>query len=143
MGGGKVVGETRNAGQHQVGRADQAGVRHVDEPVAEDVGAEQHLAVPAPEVAQGQARAGQPQRVAVEAAHLVDRHEDLAPAHRGHQAGDERVVRAAEPDDDIGQPAEGSAAAIGDRPLEQPRQAQRGLDVPRGIRPGGRRRRHG
>ena len=105
--------------------------------------AKQHLAVPAPEVAQREARAGQPQRVAVEAAHLVDRHEDLAPAHRGHQAGDERVVRAAKPDDDIGQPAEGSAAAIGDRPLEQPRQAQRGLAVPRGIRPGGRRRRHG
>ena len=37
---------------YEVGRTDQAGVPHVDEPVAEDVGAEQHLPVPALEMAE-------------------------------------------------------------------------------------------
>jgi len=106
--------------------------------VAEHIGAEQHLPVASHEVAQREPGAGQPERVAVEAADLVDRHEDLAAADGGDQAGDERVVRAAEPDDDIGQPAEGPAAAIGDRPLEQPRQAQRGRLARRDTRPGGR-----
>jgi hypothetical protein len=129
--------------QFQVGGADQAGVRHVDEPVAQYGGAQQHLAVPALEVAQREPRAGQPQRVAVEAAHLVDRHEDLAPADRGHQAGDQRVVRAAEPDDDVGQPTEGPRRRGRCRPFDQARQAQRSLAARRGTRPGGRWRGHG
>ena len=39
-------------GQLEVGRADQAGVLHVDEPVAEHVGAEQDLPFPALEMPQ-------------------------------------------------------------------------------------------
>ena len=127
-------------GQLEVGGADQARVRHVDEPVTQHVGPQQYLAVPALEVPQVQAGARQPHRIAVKAAHLVDGHEDLPPADRGHQAGDERVVGAAEPDDDIGQASDRFAAAVRHRPFEQPGQTQRDLGVGRGLGPGGGRR---
>ena len=124
-------------GQLEVGGADQARVRHVDEPVTEHVGPEQHLAVPALEVPQVKPRARQPHRIAVDSAHLVEGHEDLAPAHGGHQAGDERVVSPAEPHDDVVQPPDRLAAAVRNRPLEQLGQAQRDLVVRRGAGPGG------
>ena len=123
-------------GQLQVGGADQACVLHVDEPVTQHVGPQQHLAVPALEVPQVEPRARQPQRIAVERAHLVDGHEDLAPADGGHQAGDERVVGPAEPDDDIRHLPDHLAAAVRYRPLEQPGQAQGDLVVGRGPGPG-------
>jgi hypothetical protein len=104
----------------------------VDQPVPEHVPAEQHLAVPALEPAQAQPRAGQPQRVAVERGDLLDRHEHVTAAHGGDQPGDHRQVRAAEPDDHVGQTAERLAAAGRQRPLEQFGQVQRaGLAVPR------------
>ena len=52
--------------QLQVGRPDQVRALHVDEPVAEHVGAQQHLAVPPLEAAQVQLGAGQLQFAAVE-----------------------------------------------------------------------------
>ena len=43
-------------GQLEVGRADQAGVLHVDQPVAEYVAPQQHFAFPALEVPQAEPR---------------------------------------------------------------------------------------
>jgi hypothetical protein len=130
-------------GQLQVGGANEARVRHVDEPVTQHVGPEQHLTLAPVEVAQVEPRARQPQRIAVEAGHLVDWHEDLAPAHGGHQPGDERVVGTAEPDDDVGEPPDRFAGAVRHRPVEQPRQPQRGLVARRAAEPGGGCGRHG
>ena len=84
--------ETKTIKMGVVGRPDQAGVVHVDHPVAEYVAPQQHFALPALEVPQAQPRARQPDRIPVEAGHLVDGHEDLAAADGGHQTGDERIV---------------------------------------------------
>ena len=92
-------------GQLEVGGPDQAGVLHVDEAVSQHVGAQQHLPFPALEMPQVELGAGQLQRVTVEAAHLFDGHEHLAPADRPDHPGDQRVIGPAEPDDHVCHPA--------------------------------------
>ena len=68
---------------------------------------------------------------------------ELGAADGGDQPGYERVIGAAEPDDDVGQAAEGFAAAVGDGPFEQRGQARLRLAAGRGTRSGGRGGRHG
>ncbi len=89
--------------------------RHVDEPVPEDVGAQQHLALAALELAQVEHRAGQPERVAIKSARLLERDEDLAATDSGHHADHQRMLGTTEPHDDVSQLADRFPGAIGDR----------------------------
>ena len=105
--------------QLHVGRPDQARGLHVDQPVTEHVALEQNLAGTPLEAPQVQPGAGQPQHLPVEVADLLDGHVDLAAAHRGDQAGHDRVVVAAQPRDHVRQAADGFSAAADERAPEQ------------------------
>ena len=111
--------------QLEVGRLDQVRPLHVDQPVPEHVGPEQHLPVAPVEPAQVELGACQLQHLAVERTDLLDRHVDLPAADRGDQPGHHRVLLAAEPDDDIGKPPERLAPAVRERAPQQLRQVQR------------------
>ena len=113
-----------HAGQLEIARTDQARTADVDEPVPEHVGAQQHLAVAPFEPAQVDFGAGQLQHLAVEGADLFDRHEDVAAADGGDQAGDQRIVGTPQPHDDVRQPAERLAAAVRERAAQQPGQVK-------------------
>jgi hypothetical protein len=134
----RIVAVLSGIDQFQVGGTDQPDVLHVDEPVPEHVGAEQHLALAPLEMPQVKPRAGQLQRIRLEIRHLLGGDEDLpAAADRHHDRGYQRVVGSAQPDDDVGYLAERLTAAIRYRALQQPRQPQRSPPVRQRAGPGG------
>jgi hypothetical protein len=112
------------AAQFEVGSLDQVRARHVDQAVPEHVGAQQHLAIAPLELTQVEHRAGQPERLAVERTHLLERNEDRATAHRGHQADHEWVLGTAQPHDDIVELADRFTALVRDRTAHQLGQVQ-------------------
>jgi hypothetical protein len=106
--------------QLQVRGPYQPGVLHVDQPMAEHVRAEQNLALAPFELAQVQLGGRELEDIAVKGRDLLERDVDLAaPADAHHNAGDQRVVRAAEPDDHVGQPPERLPAVVHHGTLEQ------------------------
>ena len=96
----------RVPGQSQIRGPHEAGIAHVDQPVSLHVGMQQHLPFPALEVPQVKQGAGQPQRVSVKAAYLVDGHEHVAPAEGRDEAADRRVIGPVEPDDHVSHAAQ-------------------------------------
>ena len=84
----------RGFGQFQVVGADQPAPGDVDEPVAQDVGAEQHLTVPAFELPQVHPRGAQHDLVAVPVGDHPGGQEHPTAAQVGDQPGDQWVVRA-------------------------------------------------
>jgi hypothetical protein len=79
----------------------QLSVGHIDEPVAQDVLAQEHLSVAAFESSQVDLGLGQDDSLFAELSDPLDGHEYPAASDLGHQPGDHRVVTAAESDDDI------------------------------------------
>src|SRR6201996_4361199 len=67
---------------------------------------------------------GELEHLAVEPVDLVDRDEDLSfPRDGNDDSDDERIVGAAQPDDDVGKAPERLTTAVGDRSSQQIRQA--------------------
>jgi len=127
--------------QLKVGRAHQVRGLHVDQPVPEHVGPEQHLALAPLESPQVDPGTGEPEHLTVQRDHLPGRNEHLPAADRRNQADDRRAFRAAKPHDDIGKPPHRLTARISERAPQQLRQVQRARAARlRGV--AGRRSRH-
>jgi hypothetical protein len=112
------------AAQLEIDGLDQARGRHVDQPVPEHVGAQQHLAVPPLEPAQVEPGAAQLEHFSVESAGLLERYEDVPAADRRDQPADHRLISTTEPDDDVGESSDRLAPAVRDRAANQIRQVQ-------------------
>ena len=110
--------------QFEIDGLDQVRAGHVDQAVPKHVGAEQHLAVPALELAQVKPCAGQLQHLAVERADLLERNEHLAAADSRDHADDQRVIGATQPHDDVGELADRLSLLVRDRPADQVGQVQ-------------------
>jgi hypothetical protein len=94
-------------GKFEVERPYQARVHDIDHPVAQHIGAQQHLALAPLELPQLHPRTGQLQASGIQARDILDGDElpPGAPSLR-HHSDHQRVVRTTQPDEDIGDSAE-------------------------------------
>ena len=105
--------------QLDIDRLGQPPSLDVDKAVAQQVSAQQDLAGAPLELTQVKAGTGELKHIAIEGADLLHGHEYLPSSDTGHPAYHQRQLRAAQPDDHVGNPPQRLTVPARDRAFDQ------------------------